>query len=126
MDEQSTAKKPMIIEGCCCSSSSSSRSNDNKRNIVEILNNRLEVLEQEAAKMKNMLVVCMYERREIITEIMQLFQTLRTHIHGSEMKHPLNFYQASQHQNIGLLQALWEDSNPFLVLRGSTKANIIR
>uniref|UniRef100_A0A803M856 Uncharacterized protein n=1 Tax=Chenopodium quinoa TaxID=63459 RepID=A0A803M856_CHEQI len=91
---------------------------------MEILNNRLDVLEQEAENMKKMLLVSMNERRKTITEILQLFQTLCRHLYHSEAKHPLSFHkQETRHQNIGLLQVLCEDSNPFLVLRNSTKTS---
>ncbi|KMT00845.1 hypothetical protein BVRB_9g221200 [Beta vulgaris subsp. vulgaris] len=109
------------------SSSSSNSSADSNKNNIKILNNRLQVLEQESEKMRKVLVVCMDERRELISEILQLFQTLCTNCKGAITRPHLSFCQETRHRNLGLVQALSEDSNPLLVLRGSTttKENIL-
>ncbi|KAL2928408.1 Gap junction alpha-9 protein [Bienertia sinuspersici] len=59
---------------------------------MEILDYRLQVLEQEYEKMKEVLFVCMNERKEIISEIMQLFQ-----MKISETKHLFCLYQVIYH-----------------------------
>lgn len=79
------------------SSSSSNSSANSKKNNIKILNNRLQVLEQESEKMRQVLVVCMDERRELISEILQLFQTLCTNCKGAITRPHLSFCQVIKH-----------------------------
>ena len=89
MDEKYTARYAIITSGY---STSSSRDRGKGKMValklcecdgVQLLSKRLQVLEEEASKMREKMVVCMDERREIVTEILQLFSTIHTTHHHS-------------------------------------------
>ncbi|KAL3633080.1 hypothetical protein CASFOL_026064 [Castilleja foliolosa] len=79
--------------------------NQSRRKKAEIiqLQGRLRVLEEEAEMLKEALFESMKERTELKTEINQHFSTLQHYLKS---------------KRAGLLQVLWQESNPAIVNKG--------
>lgn len=94
--------------------------------MIKPIEQRLRILEEEDEVLKESIFRSMEERKILMDEILQQFQDIYNHLNGriiiQEREPNSSSIQAlKEEKKPGLMQVLWQDSNPSLIIRYAKK-----